>query len=588
MVNRLISVSQIAWLPLISLGLLTSACNTLPTQTTEISVEDTSSSEISQKQIQAHTPPKRPELELTEDILYKLLLAEIAGQRGQLDVAVENYMELARQTRDPKVVGRATRIAVYARDDQSAREAAQLWVELDPNNPDAHQVLTVMAVRAGDIDEALDHLEQILNFSNGLMNQKLWMIANLLGKEKDREIVKIIMEKLMVDHNEDPEALYAYAHVMTRMGDVERSQELLEKVLELAPDNQNAIVSYISILQKQGNPNVAIEWVEKTLEENQNNLKLRMIYARLLTDVKRFDDATKQFKILIQQDRNNKDALFALGLLSLQMQKLDESKKYFHRLLDQEHKVDEASYYLGRIAEEEGDFENANVWYEGVQEGENYFDAQIRAGMLLAKQDKIEEARKHIRNIRVLGKEQASLLIQAEGELLVEEKRYGDAITVYNKALLDNYDADLLYARAMLAEKMDRLDILEQDLRAILERDPKNAQALNALGYTLADRTGRYGEAHELIKQALEISPNDFYILDSMGWVLYRLGRLDESIEFLNKALDKRKDPEIAAHLGEVLWVKGDRDAANEIWDTALQETPEDDRLLDVIKRFNP
>jgi len=517
-----------------------------------------------------------------------LRLAEIAGQRGQLDVAVENYMELAYQTRDPKVVGRATRIAVYARDDQAAREAANLWIELDPENPDAHQVLAVMAVRAGDINEALDHLEQILNFSTGLLDQKLWMIANLLGKEKDQEIVKTIMEKLMVDHNEDPEALYAYAHVMARMGDVERSKELLEKVIKLMPDNQNAMTSYISILQKQGNTNGALEWVERTLNEKQDNFELRMIYARLLTDVKRFDDATEQFKILIQQDPNNKDALYALGLLSLQVQQLDESKKYFQRLLELEQQVDEASYYLGRIAEEEGDFENANAWYEGVQKGESYFDAQIRAGMLLAKQDKIEEAREHIRNIRVQGKEQESLLIQAEGELLIEEKRYGDAIAIYNEALLDNYDADLLYARAMLAEKMDRLDILEQDLRNILDRDPKNAQALNALGYTLADRTERYDEAFVLINQALEISPNDFYILDSMGWVLYRLGRLEESIEYLNKALEERRDPEIAAHLGEVLWVKGDRDAAKEIWETALQETPKDDRLLNVIKRFNP
>ena len=567
---------------------LFNACSTEPVQTSDSGDSGAAAPATNQQQELAYSPPERPDIELTEEILYKLLLAEIAGQRGQLDIAVENYMELARRTRDPEVVGRATRIAVYARDDQSAREAAKLWLEIDPNNPDARQVLAVMAVRDGNIEEALDHLESILNFSNGLLNQKLWMIANLLGKEKDQEIVKNIMEKLMVDHYEDPEALYAYAHVMARMGDIKRSQELLEKVLELVPDNQNAITSYISILQKQGNPSEALGWIEAKLNEDQDNFELRMIYARLLTDVKRFNDASEQFKILLDQDPDNKDSLYALGLLSLQVQQLDESKTYFKRLLELEFQVDESSYYLGRISEEQGDYENANVWYEGVQQGDNYFDAQIRKAMLLAKQDKVEEAREHIKNIRAQGTEQESMLIQAEGEILVEQKRYTDAINVYNKALLDNYDPDLLYARAMLAEKMDRLDILEQDLRAILERDPKNAQALNALGYTLADRTERYDEAYALIKRALEISPNDFYILDSMGWVLYRLGRLEESIEYLNRALKERKDPEIAAHLGEVLWVKGDRDAAKKIWDTALQETPEDDRLLDVINRFNP
>jgi len=206
----------------------------------------------------------------------------------------------------------------------------------------------------------------------------------------------------------------------------------------------------------------------------------------------------------------------------------------------------------------------------------------------MAKQGKVDEARKHVRSIRTQGAEQQNLLIQAEGELLIEEKRYDDAIAVYDEALENQYNADLLYARAMLAEKMDRLDILERDLRIIIDKEPNHAQALNALGYTLADRTGRYEEAYEFIKQALDLNPNDFYILDSMGWVLYRLGRLEESIEYLNKALNARNDPEIAAHLGEVLWVKGERDAAKEIWGTALQETPEDTRLLNVIKRFNP
>ena len=172
--------------------------------------------------------------------------------------------------------------------------------------------------------------------------------------------------------------------------------------------------------------------------------------------------------------------------------------------------------------------------------------------------------------------------------MLTDEQRYEDALAVYSDALENNPDPDLLYSRAMLAEKMDRLDILERDLKKILEQDPNHAQALNALGYTLADRTDRYEEAYTFIKKALDLKPDDFYILDSMGWVLYRLGRLDESVKYLNKALTERQDPEIAAHLGEVLWVKGDKAAAREIWEAALQQTPEDTRLLDVIKRFNP
>ncbi len=567
--------------------LFISACASVSTTETETEPAGQAPRVSQEQEPQTRVPPTRPNLELTEERLYKLLLAEIAGQRGHLDIAVENYLDLARSTRDPEIASRATRIAVYARDDSSAQEAAEIWVELDPENSDAHQVLAVMSIRQGDIEAALKHLEIILEKSNGLLDQKLWMIANLLSKEKDQEVVKTIMEQMMVDHQNDPEALYAYAHVMSRMGDNDRSRELLEKLLILVPDNQNAITSYVSILQKQGESNTAVGWLEKSLEGNDDDFNLRMIYARLLTDLQRFDEARRQFEILVVQAPNNTDVIYALGLLYLQVNRLDESERYFQRLSEQGQRVDEASYYLGRIAEEKNDFERASDWYQGIQKGPNYFDAQIRAGILMAKQGKVDEARKHVRSIRTQGAEQQNLLIQAEGELLIEEKRYDDAIAVYDEALENQYNADLLYARAMLAEKMDRLDILERDLRIIIDKEPNHAQALNALGYTLADRTGRYEEAYEFIKQAMNLKPNDFYILDSMGWVLYRLGRLEESIEYLNKALNARNDPEIAAHLGEVLWVKGERDAAKEIWGTALQETPEDTRLLDVIKRFN-
>jgi tetratricopeptide (TPR) repeat protein len=568
--------------------LFVSACASVSTMETETEPAEQAPRVSQEQEPQTRVPPTRPNLELTEETLYKLLLAEIAGQRGHLDIAVENYLDLARSTRDPEIASRATRIAVYARDDSSAQEAAEIWVELDPENSDAHQVLAVMSIRQGDIEAALKHLEIILEKSTGLLDQKLWMIANLLSKEKDQEVVKIIMEQMMIDHQDDPEALYAYAHVMSRMGDNDRSRELLEKLLILVPDNQNAITSYVSILQKQGESNTAVGWLEKSLEGNDDDFNLRMIYARLLTDIQQFDDARRQFEILIVQAPNNTDVIYALGLLYLQVNRLDESERYFQRLSEQEQRADEASYYLGRIAEEKNDFERASSWYQGIQKGPNYFDAQIRAGILMAKQGKVDEARKHVRSIRTQGAEQQNLLIQAEGELLIEEGRYDDAIAVYDEALENRYNADLLYARAMLAEKMDRLDILERDLRIIIDKEPNHAQALNALGYTLADRTGRHEEAYEFIKQAMDLKPNDFYILDSMGWVLYRLGRLEESIEYLNKALNARNDPEIAAHLGEVLWVKGERDAAKKIWETALQETPEDIRLLDVIKRFNP
>ncbi len=585
-------------LPLLLLAALTiQACTTMPASDAagedqaliENEVADIPESvQLDVEPIQPATPT-RPHIELTEDIMFKVLVAEVAGQRGELDISVQNYMELARSTRDPAVIERATRIAVYARNDEAALEAAQLWSEVDPNSTDAYQVLAVMTLRQGDIDSALQHLETILAMSQGQMDQKLWMIANFLGREEDQAAVMELMERLMENHMNDAEALYAYAHVAARLGDLERAESLLENVLALKPGNEAAIMTYLSLLQRNGNTSKALGWLEQALEEVEDDFTLRMAYARLLTDAKRFDEARRQFEILQVQAPNNIDTLYALGLLYLQTSRLDDAEQQFLRLTELKKRVFDANYYLGRIAEERDSFDEATRYYRGVHGGENYLDANIRLSLILARQGEVEKALGNIRAIeRKPGNNNRLILIQAEGEILTNEKRYEEAMALFDSEISEGSHPDLLYSRAMLAEKMGRLDVLEADLKQILTDDPDNATALNALGYTLADRTERYEEAYEYIKRAYELSPDDFYILDSMGWVLYRLGRLDEAVSYLQQALELRNDPEIAAHLGEVLWVMGDKDAAREVWDTALQATPTDDRLLKVIERFQP
>ena len=533
--------------------------------------------------------PVRPNIPLTEDLLFKLLMAEIAGHRGLLDISVENYLDLARTTRDHRIVERAARIAVYARNDAAALAAARLWVELDPRNPDPHQVLAVMKLRSGDLEQAASHLQDIFAYSDGEVDEKLWMIANLLGSEKDKEAVLDVMEKLVASQNNSPDAMYAFAHVAAKLEDLQRSRELLENTLALAPDNVNVALSYISILQRMGREQEALAWLEAELPRRQgDDFNLRMAYARLLMEFRIYDKALDQFELLAAREPENTDVLYALGLLYLQNNRLDDSEALFRKLSVQEYLTDTANYYLGRIAEEKRLYDEAGDWYQGVHKGEHYFDAQIRLAMLLAKNGEVNEARDHLGTIRAQSEQQQRLIIQAEGELLLEAELYEEAVAVYSAALEDRYDADLLYARAMAAEKAGNLELLEADLRTIIKHEPDHAQALNALGYTLADATDRHAEAYELIKKALDLRPTDFYILDSMGWVLYRLGRLDEAIDYLRKALNIRQDPEIAAHLGEVLWVRGEREQAKEVWEAALQQTPEDTRLLDVIERFNP
>ena len=570
--------------------LLLGACTTVP-QKPVATAQQPKTAEAAQPPAKiVKIEPVRPKIPLTEDLLYKIMLAEIAGQRGYLDISVQNYLDLAKMTRDPEIVERATRIAVYARNQQAATEAAKLWVELDPKNPDAHQVLAVMALRAGDIDKTLEQLQDILKYSEGDFNQKLWMVVNLLGRERNRDMVMQVMEKLLVGRENQPDAVFAFANIAARMGKLDRALELLKHVMEMSPDNDNAAMSYISILQRQGHTNEALTWLEHTLAKRKDNdFNLRMAYARLLTDAQRFEDARHQFELLSVSAPKNSDVLYALGLLYLQANRLDDAEIEFKRLTQQNNRFDNAKYYLGRIAEERKDYATASVWYEGVQKGENHFDAQVRLAMLKAKQGDIEGARAYLQKIPAMSVKESTMLTQAEAELLIDQKRYKEAMDVYNNALPGTtYNSDLLYSRAMLAEKMDRLDILERDLQRVITREPNNAQALNALGYTLADHTKRYQEAYGYIKRALELKPKDFYILDSMGWVLYRMGRLEEAKKYLREAMAVRDDPEIAAHLAEVLWVAGQEAEAKKVWGTALQTTPGNTHLLNVIQRFSP
>ncbi|RKZ45734.1 MAG: hypothetical protein DRQ58_09895, partial [Gammaproteobacteria bacterium] len=314
-----------AWLIAIAV-LLTSACTMAPTQTSDQtmdqSVETTDATtqaaeaqkdeQGAAKTLAGKPAVERPKIELTEDILFKLLVAEIAGQRNQLNVSVENYLDLARTTRDPLLASRATRISVYARNDAAAKEAAHLWAEIDPGNSDAHQVLAVMAVREGDTAKALEHLEIILKSDEHetSLSQQLWMVANLLSREKDKVHVKSILEELMAGHQDDPEVLFAYAQVLIRLGELPRARKVLEQVLVLSPDDDNAAMTYVAVLNQMGQEAEALVWLQGVLKKDEDNFNLRIFYARILSDLKRFDEARHQFEILAVQEPTDPDVLF--------------------------------------------------------------------------------------------------------------------------------------------------------------------------------------------------------------------------------------------------------------------------------------
>lgn len=548
--------------------------------------------------------PPLPNVPLTEDLLYKFLVAEIAGQRGESKLAGERYLGLAQATRDPRVAQRAAQIAFFLKDQKMALAALNLWAEIAPNSLEARQGLVSVLIREGQADAALPHLEKLIallpapaqapatpNGPEFITEQGYGysFAAALLSREQDKQAALRLMKRLADAHRDNPDAQLAHASLALSLADFQAANGALDQALRLQPGWAKAAALRARILQMQGDSDGALSYLQEVVKDHPKDLSLRLSYARLLMDAKRLEQAREQFTTIAQQMPDNPDVALSLGILSLQIKQPDDAERYLKQARQLGKYERETSYYLGQIAETRKDYGAAIDFYKTVDQGEAYLDAQLRVVGLMAKQGDTAGARTYLRKIKLQSSEQAKLITLAEADLLREEKQYAQAIEIYNIALLQApADNDLLYGRAMLAEKMDRLDILEQDLRNILAREPKNARALNALGYTLADKTTRYPEALDYIKRALELSPQDGGILDSMGWVQFRLGNKEEALSYLRQALELTPEAEIAAHLGEVLWVTGDQDQARKIWQDAMKASPNDEVLQNTVKRFTP
>jgi tetratricopeptide (TPR) repeat protein len=310
----------------------------------------------------------------------------------------------------------------------------------------------------------------------------------------------------------------------------------------------------------------------------------------LLIQVKSYDEARTVFEELIQEQPQNLDLLYTVGLLNLQAEQYAAAESNFKRLVSSGKRTDVGHYYLGRVAEKRERYKQALNWYRKVDKGEYYLDAQTRVADLYVKLGNLEDARAHFKKLRdeASKSETAIKLYLAEGQLLREQAEYHAGMEMFNRALTEHPgNGDLLYARALMAEKIDRIDLLEADLRAILEDDPDNATALNALGYTLADRNERIPEAYEYIQRALKVRPDDPTVIDSMGWVQYRMGNYDKAEEYLRKAYRLLQDAEVTGHLSEIVWAQGNKDEARSLLQQALDIEPENDYLLKLKQRFS-
>lgn len=532
---------------------------------------------------------KLPGQQLTESVLFDFLLGETALQRGETEIATGIYLRLAKNTRDPRIAQRATEVALHSRQPVPALEAVMLWAELDPDATSARQTAAALLVNADRLEEAQPHLEKLLASEGNSINEAFMQLNSLLARSANKPAILELVLHLSKPYPDLPEAHFAVSQAAWFANQFDIALTEMQRALALRPNWETAAIYLGRILQRTSNAR-AIEFYEDYLETYPKANDMRITYARLLVTEKNYLKARSQFQLLLAGNPANADIILAVGLLSTELRDYDAAEANFKKVLELDYRdPGVVRFYLGGIYEKTGQTETAMEWYQSVTSGNQYLPAQIKYAALLAKQGKINEARQHLQQLPATNEQQSAQLIIAEAQLLRETGAHQEVFALLSRGLekLPDYP-DLLYDRALAADKIGKPEILEQDLRKLIRLKPDHAHAYNALGYSFTEHNRRLPEALELIEKASMLSPNDPYIMDSLGWIHYRMGNLNQGIDYLRRAFTIYPDPEIAAHLGEALWTEGIKGEAKEVWDSALKNHPGNEVLLKTIKRFIP
>ena len=538
----------------------------------------------------AEMPPgDAPTVPSSGQVIFQILLAEIALQRGDANLASTAYADLALRTRDAKALERTVDVAGFARRFDLALEAARRWVDVEPESKQAQYVLASVMVMSNQTDDLAPVLIRMLEADKAALPENLLGLNRMLARNPDRRAVFAIIDKVCRPFSGLAEAHYAIAVAAAGAGELDRARAEVRRALELRADWEAAAMLQSQLLARLS-PEESIVSLRDFVDRHPKARDARMQLARLLVGAKRLADARREFEEVLKIAPDSADALFSIGVLVLQQNDLTEAETQFNRFLalpvaDKSY----AYFFLGQIAEERRQFAEALAHYARVSSGEHYIQARMRGARLLVDQGNLDEARRQLSSAKASSAEERVQLGIAEAGLLRDAKQPRAAFELLESLLAKQPEQpDLLYESALLAEKLGQFELMETRLRKLIELRPEGAQGYNALGYSLADRNLRLDEARVLIEKALALSPEDYFILDSMGWVLYRQGDLSAALGYLEKAHARKDDPEIAAHIGEVLWALNRRDEARKVWLDAQRTHPENEALGEVIKKFLP
>jgi tetratricopeptide (TPR) repeat protein len=575
---------------LLGMPLLLLACATSPAQ----QAEPSSSEPIEEKAAQqaAETEPDKQEvatLPFTPELMYYILTAEVAGQRGEIGAAVDLYHRASELVDSAKLASRSAQVATVSRDKQRISRALDRWIEVDPDEADVYIMRVPFLLLEEDFDAVVKSVNQAISLAPEKTSQFLARVSENLTESTSQQQALSIIQQLDVYQNNEAEARFAYARLAAFYKQYDDALAQLTPLLKADPHNESYLVLKADILQRTNQAEQGIKLIAKAARRDDASDELRFTYGKLLGDSGQSEKAREVFEALHAEKPQNRDVLFALGLLALEDEDGKQAKSFFSQLLKLGDPSQQASYFMGLAEQMSGNIDAALVWFASVPVNSNRFDmAQNSYVNILVERGQLDKAREHLAAMRKELPQQALQYYMFEASLLREQGQSQVAFDLISGAIKQYpLSEELRYSRAMIAESINKLDVLESDLRWILEKDPDNAQALNALGYTLTDRTDRHQEALTMIQRALELKPGDPFYLDSLGWVYYRLGDLEKAEKFLREALEVQPDTEFSAHLGEVLWERGKKDEAMQVWQKALEQDADNSLLLDTMRRYD-
>lgn len=521
----------------------------------------------------------------SSEVLYTVLLSEIAVARGALTEAAASYLDLARKTGDPRLARRATEIAVASRQIALASAAAQAWVAADPDSEPALQTLVAVLASGASQPDALEAaLRKLLDRVGTRRPELFTLLPQAFARVADKQAVRAAIERLTEADLALAEARYARALAALFVDDRATAERLAQEALQMRPDWEAAALLRARVAPPESQA-AAMEELRAFGRRNPSALESRLTYARWLVKEGRVDDARTYYAGLLSEFPANSELAYKVMPIAVQNQDLPTAETILRGLVAKESRdLNLVHLQLGEVLETQGKSSEAKEQYRAVAGGEHLAAARIRLARVLANEGDLAGALTILHDDAVSRPADKVLLLRTEADLLRRANQTDAAYAVLDQALtLQPDDADILYDSALFAERLKKYAVMEQRLRRLIHLNPDYAHAYNALGYSFADRNINLAEADTLLQAALKLAPEDAAILDSVGWLRFRQGRLTQATEYLRKAYDQLKDPEVAAHLSQVLWQDGRFAAARRLLEEASTANP-DSAILNTLK----